>query len=1110
MSLILASAVGAQQLDWKELNRQASQLLEQGRYADAVPLAQQAAKVAVESFGSQSKESATTFHTLAVLYDHEGNYAEAESQAKQALAIDQSMGAPGEINTARDLDDLSNICDHWGKFDQAEKFARQALASDEKEPDEPNHLNVARDLDSLGSVLGDEGQFTASEPLFKQALETREKALGTNDPGVAGDLDYLAEVYEGEGRFFEAEPLLKRALAIREKVLGPQHSDVARALNNLGYLYCNLGRYAEAEPLYKQALAIEQGLGLENPQLAMQLNNLAQLYQAQGRYEEAEPLLKEAMAIAEKLEGPEHPDVATDLNNLAELYAQEGNYAQAEPLFKQVVAIVEKAFGPNNYVVVMAIRNLAVVYRDEGRDDESEALVKQSLEIEQKLGPDNPDLAFGLNALARLYDHQGKFADAEPLYEQALVIEQKAVGPDHPDLAEMLGNLGLVYEHEGNYPAAEPLYRRALAIDQKALGSDNPDVAKRLNNLAQLYFAWARPAEAEQEFAAGMGVVHSILLEQFSYMSEHDRLSFLGTVSDRFPVFYSFAAAYRRQSPELAGRMYDLLLWEKGMVASETTALERRIETTGSAQDKAAYEQLKAVRTQVSNLMYMPASSAAFQQQAIDKLEAQADTIEQQLARQSAAFAENRKENQATWEDVRAALRADEAAVEFARYPVFDGKKWTGAQQYAALVVRPQSRLPVYVLLGNAARLEPLSIEEYRRSVARPGRDEAVSAASDSAPHAALYDAFWKPLLPALGQAKVVYVAPDGALDQLALGVVPTPDGKLLMDHYDLRILDSTRDLVRAPQPLPVNTAVLVGDPRFYMPESMWAAALESFAQPPQGNGENGDPRGQAARPAAARAGLSPAKVSTEMGFDQNCDPPPQPGGTTCPLPGTRSEVTEMAAWLRQKQWNVRTYVGRQALEESVMTGLAHPRVLVLATHGFFFPSQQQMQQAVFGSTSTGASPAAVQDPMLLSGLLFAGVDRSRLGLPAPAGARNGVLTAYDASTLDLQGTELVVLSACQTGLGTVEAGEGVFGLRRAFEEAGAQAVLMSMWSVPADQTEQLMADFMRNWLGSGEAKPMDKHEALRLAQEKLRKQIRNQYGRDVPYYWGAWVLVGR
>jgi len=175
------------------------------------------------------------------------------------------------------------------------------------------------------------------------------------------------------------------------------------------------------------------------------------------------------------------------------------------------------------------------------------------------------------------------------------------------------------------------------------------------------------------------------------------------------------------------------------------------------------------------------------------------------------------------------------------------------------------------------------------------------------------------------------------------------------------------------------------------------------------------------------------------------------------------------------------------------------PRVLHIATHGFF----QSDQKRTF-TELRGERPSGLEDPMLRSGLFFAGANRTLAGQPAAPDLEDGILTAYEMTGLNLQGTELVVLSACETGLGQVAAGEGVFGLRRALQVAGAEAVLMSMWSVPDRETQELMTGFYGKWLGGKE-----KHAALREAQLELRETVRARYGQDLPYYWGAFVLVG-
>ena len=972
----------------------------------------------------------------------------------------------------------------------------------------PKSPQLALALDDLARIYKQQGKYAEAEVCLEQALAIDKNAPHPNPVSVARDLDDQAMVYNHKGKYVAAERNLKLALAMEVKALGPENTEVAEILDNLATVYDAAGKYALSEADFERALSIdEKKLKPGDPNLAVILARFGGLYGNEGKFAKSEPLLKRALAVAQKSFGPDGPATAPYLNSLAVLYWEEGKYAQSEILLKQTLTINERTFGPNNLRVGSALANLAVLYDTEGKPALAEPLYKRGLAIDVKVfGPNNPAVATDLNNLAVVYDEQGEREQAEGVYKRALAIDEKALGPDHPDVAREINNLAWLYGEQHQYAAAQRLYAHALAIDEKTLGPEHPTVAWLMGNLAIAYFAGDRPREAQKEFARSLAAVHGILLHQFSYMSEAGRLRFLKTVSDEFPAYFTFVRAYHRQSPALSGRMYDVLLWEKGIVASGVAALERRIETGGNPENIALFEKLRAVRTKASNLMFTVSANLPRRQQELADLETQANGIERQLAQRSATFAEHEAANRATWQAVRNALRPGEAAVEYVRYPVLNSNSYTGKSAYAALVLRPGSEAPTYIALGDAKSLEGKPVASYSRWVRRPTGAGSNSAGAASP---AFYDAFWKPLLPALGQAKTIYVAPDGVLDQVALGVVPTPGGKLLMDRYDLRIVDSTRDVPRRSSPATTATAVLVGDPRFDMPARQWSAALQNVRTGAAGTTLAGE-RVANRKAAAARPGALPAaEVKTELGLNQNCDPLPPPGGITCPLPGTRGEVTAIAGALQREHWNVRAYLGRNAIEEAVISA-KHPRLLLLATHGFFFSTPQTMQKEIFGESPGASGSSGPQNPMLLSGLLFAGVDRSRMGFAPPAGAGSGVLTAYDASTLNLQGTQLVVLSACDTGLGKVEAGEGVFGLRRAFEEAGAQSVLMSMWAVPAVQTEQLMKNFIANWLGAAGKPPMSEHAALRLAQETLRKQVRKQYGRDIPYYWGAWVLAGR
>jgi CHAT domain-containing protein len=311
------------------------------------------------------------------------------------------------------------------------------------------------------------------------------------------------------------------------------------------------------------------------------------------------------------------------------------------------------------------------------------------------------------------------------------------------------------------------------------------------------------------------------------------------------------------------------------------------------------------------------------------------------------------------------------------------------------------------------------------------------------------------------------------------------------MEKYDLRLVSSTRDLLRPQTPVSATTALLVGNPSFDLAEDKQRATLQALNLPMNS-------------PVPSFPFSSGERVGGSVPSTNSTD---QPGTTALPpLPGTGAEIQAIADLMHQHGWQATIYTGDQALK-TVVEQAGSPRLIHLATHGFFLPDPVGTGEFV-GDIRSIVQPgqySAMNDPMLRSGLYFAAADRTLAGKPSPPGLDNGVLTALEAGNLNLTGTQLVVLSACETGQGEEKNGEGVFGLRRALEEAGAQSVLMSLWSVPDKETLELMQRFYSKWLNGTEV-----HQALKEAQLEMREQVKQSHdGKDLPYYWGAFVLVG-
>jgi tetratricopeptide (TPR) repeat protein len=1134
LQCICCMAASGQEAEWKELTEQVEDLYQQGRYGEAIPIAEEAVRVAKTTFGNEDPNLAISLNDLAELYEAQGPYEKAEPLFEQALAIREKKSGPNDPDVAQTLNDLAVLYDREGRYLEAEQFLQKALTIRQKTlgPTDPyvalsltdlaglyaqQNLNVkaeqllkqaraiwknrkllnqpdaTRTLNNLAALYQMEGRYKEAEPLFKETLARREKALGPTHPYVAMALSSLAALYEEEGRFTEAEPLYKQSLAILQSGAGPNSQsdiDVAWLLSSLAELYQAEGRYLEAEPLLKQALSKRQEtLEQNHPDVASSMSQLASLYLTEGHYGEAEPLLKQALAIDQGALPAGHPQIATDLNNLGELYRRQGRYEEAEPLFTQALAFRQGSQLSKPSDMADALNSLAELYRDEGQYEKVELLLKQALTILQKsLGPEHPEVALALNNLAESLIEQGLYSDAEQQLNTALKIDRKDLGSDHPDYSLSLNNLAQLYAVQGRYADAQRLFQQALAIAQKTLGPNHPATRTRLINLAELYYGLGKPREAESYFEPAFKSLAVQFEEQFAYMSEKNRLEFLSTVSHIFPNYVSFASTYFTQEPELAGRVYDLLLWQKGLVAQSVAAQRARLINSGNIEALSLFDQLTAKRNRYAALSASPPHDLVQWRKNLSQVQQEANDLEEQLVRRSAVFAESKRLSRPSWLDVQKALGQTEAAIEIVHIADYQGKNATKEGKYFALVLTAANNSgPRLIDLGDATALTETLREGYYKYIAasRGGaapESQTTNSSAQANDSLAFYFLFWKPLLSALGDAQRIYISTDGELNQVNLGLMHTPGGELLMEKYDVRLLNSTADLLQGVGAQTNQTAVLFANPYFDIPEDEYRKALANIGTQKQDFSAS-------SVPSLAGSGVLGGSV------------PLNQAETAILQAGIEKELIPL---LNKSGWVVEPHFENDALVEAVER-VQGPRLLHIGTHGDFL-TDPAIKPPGLGE-GNNSPPPVISDPMLRSRLYFAGADHTLAHEPWPLDLSDGILTAYQASTLNLHGTELVVLSACDTGRGDVQDGEGVFGLRRALQEAGAESVLMTLWEVPAPQTQELLTNFYQHWIGEG----MDKHEALQKAEEDEREKLRQDPDTgDSPYYWGAFILVGR
>jgi CHAT domain-containing protein/Tfp pilus assembly protein PilF len=358
--VVLATAAPAQEPDeLARLGREVNRLHGQGKYADAIPVAERYVALARQKHGDEHTQVATALAWLGFVYQAQGRYPEAEPLFRRCLAIREKALGPDHPEVAAAFSYLAALYQHQARYAEAEPLHRRSLAIHEKARG-TEHPDVGMSLNNLATLYWAQGRYAEAEPLYRRSLAIREKALGPDHLNVGSTLSNLAVLYSAQGRYAEAEPLYRRSLAIRERALRPDHPEVAVALSHLAGVYQDQGLYAKAEPLYQRSLAIrEKALGPEHPAVGNALSHLASLYQAQGRYAEAEPPHKRSLAVYEKALGSDHPELGATLNGLAGLYRDQGRYAEAEPLYKRDLAIIEKALGAEHPDMAMSLSGLA-------------------------------------------------------------------------------------------------------------------------------------------------------------------------------------------------------------------------------------------------------------------------------------------------------------------------------------------------------------------------------------------------------------------------------------------------------------------------------------------------------------------------------------------------------------------------------------------------------------------------------------------------------------------------------------------------------------------------------------------------------------------------------
>lgn len=917
-------------------------------------------------------------------------------------------------------------------------------------------LEKAAVFNGLGMLYRAAGLHDQAEDSYQQALSIRETDLGREHPDTASILNNQAELYRSVGKLDKAEPLYRQALAVYVNSLGSEHLLAANIRNNLAALYKSKGDYRQAESLFKSALkTYEKILGAKHIDTARVLNNLAELYCAMADFAQAEPLFERALSIYRQSGDGEQAGSAAVLNNLAGMYSAMGDYSRAESLYKHSLAIHERIFGEQHRLTANSLNNLAAMYQSMGDFIKAEPLLLRALSIyPRSLGDFHPEIAKTLNNLAELYRAVGDYPQAESLFKRSLAMYEQILGEGHIDMATPLNNLAELYWLMGDFSKAEPFYLRNLGICENVLGAEHPQTVQALHNLAMAQAANGRDSLAFQLFQRGLAAQRRIIENVFTVAGEAQKLRF---IQQSAWGYHGFLSLIQRKfaGDQLALRAgLDAVLSRKGIVFDSQARQSEAMAGFADADAIRIWTRLSEDRVELANLLQAGEGrlSAAAYRAKLESLNSGIETHEANLAAKNALIGAVFPRQGLSAEQLAASLPGGAMLAEFVRISDVDWRtgRFLPSQRYLAFLLHPDQHVDL-VDLGDADRIDG----SIRRFLAELGQSQSIYAEAKAGSE--LYRQVWAPIKPYVADSGRVFVSPDGVLNMLPFAAINQPGGKYLVEDFEFIYLNSGRDLAAGSQFSPGLDLFLAANPEF-------------------------DPQKAAAAPLRS---VSPGKAD---------------GLRFHPLPGTAVEAATLPDLLPGDNRVVLT--ATDATEAAVLA-VKHPKVLHLATHGFFLPDLPAEKSLGQGQgLRTERMPEAnnaYENPLVRSGLAFAGANVAE----QKDGKDDGLLTALEVAGMDLHGTDLVTLSACDTALGEVKAGEGVFGLRRAFALAGARHLMMSLWPVSDQITAQQMISFYKLY-GNG-ASPA---KALRAAQLQTIAELRRQTGGQAQAsLWGAFIV---
>lgn len=911
--------------------------------------------------------------------------------------------------------------------------------ADEMWPDTMT-FNKAIILGTMANHLIDLGKGKEAQQYAEQIQEffTTDKMRTT---GAAIDTkEILAKTFFTNSAFNDALTLEQEVIDSRSLLLGENNAGNVSSYVVLGNIYNAFDEKQKAYESYEKSVELAIKLyGDKHPNTAMMLNNLALAYSDAGDYNKALETCLSAYEIYKNKYGENSPMLVPTLSRISEISLSLGDAENADKSISKAIELCIQKFGEDNYIHAQLLVTKAKCQSGLRNFDKAIEIAKKAVtQLTMIYGNDNSLVASAKCLTANFYDFRGDIDSTYYYAKAAYETISNIYGNESSQRGEALRIMINCEIKRGNTSEASNMTDNLIELYKKVYGEKHP--AYLISITYKMYIDVIK--EEYEDVCSDVSMVSELskdmVLRNISKMTSSMRMKYWNNISSLYSDIFP-QIALNINDGDVPGRKYEQLLKDtynslllgKGLLLNADVEFSYLISQCNDELISSKYQKLLAAKSMVNKLYSLPISERLINADSLSIEVAREEKILIDLLQKHGDYTDRLS---TSWEEVKKNLKQNDIAIEFVKARNKDNK-----DIYYALFLASDYTSPQKMIL-------------FEENVLNNITDTEQYYTTDT-----LYNLVWKPLESILNGKNNVYFSPIGKLYNIAIEYVPGIE--TIRDNTgkptSFYRVSSTREIVYKNKNNRNKSAAIYGGIKYDTSVASLVADNKKYPQ-------------------KRTFGYEQNEISDSLNVRSG----------VYELPATKIEAEKIENSLQKLKYKTELFIDTIGTEASFKDlSSRNIRLVHIATHGFYWTEQEAKYRTYLSFISLDDTQNGLTEDKALtrSGLLFAGANNALTGKKIPKNVDDGVLTAKEISQLDLRGLDLVVLSACQTGLGEITS-DGVFGLQRGFKKAGASSLIMSLWKVDDNATQLLMTQFYKN-MSSGQ----NKYEALRSAQAYVR-----------------------